>query len=407
MTEPRAHSIAEVVASGLCIGCGLCESVTKGRVKMAPTAKGSLRPVPNSDFTANEEATLLDCCPGVVATPINEAGTAKDPIWGHYKTMRYAWAGDPDTRFKGATGGVLTALGAHLVATGYAKFIMHVMPDPDRPMRSVWCLSESVKDVIARAGSRYGPTAPLAGLEIALSRAERFAIIAKPCDLNAVLRYARHDPRIEEQLVMTLAMVCGGQSRLTKSQLVLDEFELGENELSLFRYRGHGNPGPTRVETKDGRSFEKGYLEQWEDEGTWDLETRCKFCPDALGEAADIATLDVWPGGAPVGEDEGFNGIITRTMRGEGLMRQAVEAGTLVLGEELDPRNLDDMQPHQVRKKQNLSARFEGLRRAGIAPIRTPDLRIDELGERISDEDRDRQIDGVMERIAAGRVRES
>ena len=39
---------------------------------------------------------------------------------------------------------------------------------------------------------------------------------------------------------------------------------------------------------------------------------RCKICPDAIGESADVAALDTWPGGSPKGEDEGFNAVIAR-----------------------------------------------------------------------------------------------
>ncbi len=96
-------------------------------------------------------------------------------------------------------------------------------------------------------------------------------------------------------------MVCGGQSRLKKSTALLDEYWVKE-ELSLFRYRGYGNPGLNRIETKDGHAFEKTYLELWEDKAGWEIETRCKLCPDSLGEAADIAAFDVWPGGSPICE---------------------------------------------------------------------------------------------------------
>ena len=51
----------------------------------------------------------------------------------------------------------------------------------------------------------------------------------------------------------------------------------------------------------------------WEDEGKWRLQFRCKICADAIGELADIAVCDAWPGGGPTGEDEGFNGFIART----------------------------------------------------------------------------------------------
>lgn len=63
-------------------------------------------------------------------------------------------------------------------------------------------------------------------------------------------------------------------------------------EVTSFRYRGNGNPGPTRVETSDGRSFELTYQEMWEDEATWQIQTRCKICHDATGEGADIAASD-------------------------------------------------------------------------------------------------------------------
>ena len=43
----------------------------------------------------------------------------------------------------------------------------------------------------------------------------------------------------------------------------------------------------------------------WEDEATWRLQSRCKICPDAIGEAADIVVGDTWPDATPVGEDAG------------------------------------------------------------------------------------------------------
>lgn len=381
-----ARTIAEIVARDLCIGCGLCEAVTGGRVKMAMTRRGSLRPVPADGFTPAEEATLVSACPGAVAEARAEPGCRSDPVWGAYRSMVRAWAGHPGVRFEGATGGVLTALGVHALDTGRVEFVLHVGADPDRPMRSRWVISETPESVRANTASRYGPTAPLAGLGAALDRGRPFAVIAKPCDLGAVHALSRTDRRVDELCVLRLALVCGGQSRLSKSQAVLDEFGLDEDEVALFRYRGHGNPGPTVVETRDGRRFTKTYLELWEDESGWEIETRCKFCPDALGEAADVASADIWPGGAPTGEDEGFNGIIVRTAAGEQLVASAADAGDLVLDGPITPREFDDFQPHQVRKKEALAARYQGLADAGVAPIETRGLRIEELGRRLDPE---------------------
>ena len=398
-----ARSIAAIVATDLCIGCGLCEALTGGRVKMVMTTAGSLRPSPADGFTPQEEAQLLSACPGAVAEPRVEAGSGSDPVWGAYRSMARAWAGHPDVRYRGATGGVLTALGMHALRTGRVDFALHVGADPERPMRSRWVMSETPESVRANTSSRYGPTAPLAGLGAALDRGQPFAVIAKPCDLGAVHALSATDPRVDELCAIRLALVCGGQSRLSKSQAVLEEFGVDEDDVALFRYRGHGNPGATVVGTRAGDRFTKTYLDMWADESGWDVELRCKLCPDALGEAADVAAADIWPGGAPTGEDKGFNGIIVRTEAGEELVASAATAGELVLGDPLTPRDFDNFQPHQVRKKEALAARYEGLADAGVAGIKTRGLRISELGRRIDSERSAVERAGARRRAEAAR----
>lgn len=398
--SPR--SIAEVVANDLCIGCGLCEAVTDGRVTMTMTAAGSLRPSPVAAITTEEDRVLTAACPGVVAPVRVDGGEPKlDPVWGAHRSMVMAWAGEPDVRFRAATGGVLTALGRQLVASGEVAFVLHVGADPDVPTRSRWIMSETPDDVLANTGSRYGPTAPLAGLNVALDREEPFALIAKPCDLGVVHARAAADRRVDELCRYRLAMVCGGQSRLTKTLAVLDGFGFAEDEVTLMRYRGHGNPGPTRVETRSGAARELSYLDMWAEESGWQLETRCKLCPDALGECADVAAADAWPGGAPTGEDEGFNAIVVRTAAGERLVAEAVDAGRLVLGGPVTAEQLDDYQPHQVRKKVALSARYRGMADVGIPPIHAPDLRLEELGTRLDTEAAEAQRAGTLQRFQA------
>ena len=110
--------------------------------------------------------------------------------------------------------------------------------------------------VLEGAGSRYGPAAPLVDFCAALDRAEPFALIAKPCDIGAVRNLASHDPRVDQFMRYALTFVCGGASDLTKSEQVLGQFGVERQEVTSFRHRGNGNPGPTRVETSDGRSFE-------------------------------------------------------------------------------------------------------------------------------------------------------
>ena len=399
-------SVSEIVETGLCIGCGLCESVTGGRVRMVTTAQGSLRPDLSAPISVDDEASILSGCPGVRSRPANADCSDRDPLWGHFIDARMAWAGDPDIRFRAASGGALTALGVEALAAGAVDFILHVSADPANPMRSVWKISETEAEVIAGMGSRYGPVAPLAGLETALARGRPFAVIAKPCDLTALHNLARTDPRVDALCVLRLAMVCGGQSKLTKSQAVLQEFSVAEPELTVFRYRGYGNPGPLRVETGDGRSFEKTYGDLWADASGWELETRCKLCPDALGETADLVALDTWPGSDPVGEDEGFNAVVVRTEAGRALVEGAAESGRLTLGEAVSAETLTDFQPHQLRRKQRLRARYEGRTKADMPNIDTDGFSLDTLDADLGDDDRQAERVGAYNRAVSGRFSE-
>ena len=142
-----------------------------------------------------------------------------------------------------------------------------------------------------------------------------------------------------------------------------------EDELSIFRYRGFGNPGRMNIKTKDGREYDSEYNSYWGEESTWRVPFRCKICPDAIGESADVAALDTWRGGSPKGEDEGFNAAIVRTKKGLDLMNDAAKAGFIHIGDKLKIEDIDDFQPHQVNKKKAVYARHLGMTKNDLPTI--------------------------------------
>ena len=110
---------------------------------------------------------------------------------------------------------------------------------------------------------------------------------------------AKSDERVDRYCKYIFTLVCGGFQELTKSQEFIDSFNVKEEELEEFRYRGFGNPGRMYIKTKDQREFDKDYNSFWGDESNWKVPFRCKICPDAIGESSDIAALDTWRGGSP------------------------------------------------------------------------------------------------------------
>jgi coenzyme F420 hydrogenase subunit beta len=404
-------TLDEIVANGLCIGCGLCRSIVgEGRVDLVMTPEGRERPLARRALDEDELARINAVCPGTRiggADPAQQGEAAtSDTVWGSAECLSIGYAGDPAARFRGSTGGVLTALGQFLLSSGRVKFILHVGAAKSAPMRSERRLSFDDAAVLEGAGSRYGPAAPLVDFTQILDRGEPFALIAKPCDVTAVRNLARLDPRVDRWMRYALAFVCGGASDLAKSEEVLERFDVDEAELALFRYRGYGNPGPTRIETRDGRAFELTYQQLWEDEAKWMIQPRCKICPDAIGIGADIAASDVWPGGGPSGEDEGFNGILVRTRRGRELYDAAIAAGALVIERAASFADFDLFQPHQVRKRRAVWARFKGMAAAGKPVPTVTDLGLEDCARQNSLSDNLAEARGSRDRASAGRLGE-
>ncbi|MWD25975.1 coenzyme F420 hydrogenase [Aquicoccus sp. SCR17] len=362
MSHPE--SIRDIVRYGLCTGCGLCESLGGDRLPMKVNAEGHLRPDVSGGVDPEVEREVLAACPG-----LNQSGTGaprRSAIWGPYESVTLGHARDEGLRFAASSGGVTSAAASFLLERGVADVVLHVAPDPERPMRSVACASRSPEEVRDRVGARYGPAGPLAPLHALLDGGERIAVVAKPCDIAAVRNLARRDPRVNEQVLALVTFFCAGLPGLRVSENIVGKYGLVEDEVAQLRYRGQGCPGPTRIEAADGRVWEQTYQETWSSELTQGIQFRCKICPDSTGEQADLVCGDAWDGGEgnPLDDSAGHNVVLARTARGQRLLDEMRAAERV----ELEPLALEQMaamQPHQARRKSQVLARLAGLRVAG------------------------------------------
>ena len=126
---------------------------------------------------------------------------------------------------------------------------------------------------------------------------------------------------------------------------------------------------------------------------------RCKICPDAIGECSDLAALDTWSGGSPAGEDEGFNAVIARTEKGINLLNDAIKAGYIEKGDDLNIDDINDFQPHQVNKKKAVYARHLGMKKGGLPTLQTDGLRIKELYDKNDKDYNAKEEEGTSSRI--------
>ena len=399
------NQLSDIVDNGLCIGCGLCQSIAgKDKIEVTMTSKGRLEPKEISKISPEIFKKIVNVCPGTIVEglPKEEVNqSAKhNLVWGYYLSLCYTWSTDKKIRFESSTGGLLNGLSIYLLETKKVKFILHTAADPKKPMRSLPKFSYSKEELLNCEGrSRYGPTAPLEKFHEALDLSQPFAFVGKPCDISAIRQLSKIDTRVNQLCKYLLTLVCGGFAEFTKAQEFIESFNVKEDELSIFRYRGYGNPGKMYIKTKDGREYDREYNSFWGEESTWRVPFRCKICPDAIGESADIAALDTWRGGSPKGEDEGFNAAIVRTKKGLDLLNEAAKTGFIHIGDKLEIEDISDFQPHQVNKKKAVYARHQGMKKNNSPTINTKGLRIEELSKLNSVEFNRKEEDGITSRI--------
>ncbi len=416
MTHPA--NLKEIVENGLCAGCGLCESLAgRDRVRMTwVDPPGRLRPAILEELDPETEQSILRSCPGALldepCDPIRHGPDVReDTCFGPWIRVWKGFAADQEIQHRAASGGALTALAIHMLESGKVDLICHVKADKNRPMRSTSHVSYNRDDVLDASGSRYGPVAPLDRFHEILDMNRPFAVIGKPCDISGVHNMRKIDTRVNELVRYTLAFSCGTFADLDSSRQMLERTGFpggkdGEDNLTVYRYRGYGCPGPTRAIDTDGRIYDERYLDFWYGPHGWTHQFRCRICADPTGEATDVSVADAWPGGAPVIDEwGGYNTFVSRTVVGNDLMVDAIEAGVLKV-EEHDIDIMYDVQPHQVEKKQGLNARLDAMESFGSILPDFRNVRLDAAAAQQSPSFHEENRSGMVERLQNGIARE-
>lgn len=384
-------TIADIVDNGLCTGCGGCvAALDRSDVRMEMETEGFLRPT-KVELSAAERKILKATCGGLTVEHAVPKDAGYHTLWGPLKRVATGYAIDEEVRYKGSSGGVLSALAIHLVESGAVDFVLSTAADPQDPIGTEAGTRRDRAAIISSAGSRYAPSTPLAELETHLRNDRPFVFVGKPCDIVSLRRMAKSDPRIDALIPYKLAFFCAGVPSREGSLAVLKQLGVNYDELAKFQYRGDGWPGLARAERHDGEQFTMDYNSSWGTILNKHLQFRCKICPDGTGEFADIACADAWYGkdGYPDFEERaGRSLIVARTQEGLDLLNQAIAAGAIKT-ESLPVDEIAKMQPYQVNRKSNALARAAALwtvrrigpryRRLGLIPLFLSTPKVEQL----------------------------
>jgi coenzyme F420 hydrogenase subunit beta len=364
---PQAESLRRVRRGALCSGCGGCAAIAPDAIRMEAEAPGYLRPRQTAPLTEAQDRMIRAVCPGLGET-ISAGSRRDDSLWGPYVSAATGWATDPAIRHAGSSGGVLTALALHLVASGRVDAVLTNMADPDMPIGNVATVVADRRGAVAAAGSRYAPSAPLSGLPALVASGKRHAFIGKPCDAAALRALAAADPAVARAFPVVLSFFCAGVPSHRGGEEILAAMGTTLAQTRAFRYRGNGWPGMARADLNDGTHREMSYHDSWGGILTRHVQHRCKVCADGTGMAADLVCADAWESdadGYPVfAERDGVSLVLARTPLGAELIAGAVASGVVTTAP-FDMAALPAMQPGQRFRRRVVLARLIALALAG------------------------------------------
>ncbi|HJW76744.1 MAG TPA: Coenzyme F420 hydrogenase/dehydrogenase, beta subunit C-terminal domain [Thermoleophilia bacterium] len=319
--------VQHIYDAGLCELCGTCVGVCpEGAISMAwDLDAGYVLRVDRALCT--DCGTCIDVCPG-------DGFDYSDGAWwrerngdaprrdflGPWRTLHFGWASDPDVRHAGASGGVATAILQGALAHGLIDAAVVIGMDPDNALAGRALLARSADEVAAARGSKYTTINSNVLLRTVREEPGRYAVVGLPCHLQGLRRAQKRLPVLRERVGFALGIFCGLTNLPRATWLAARRAGVDPDSITSVGYRGPGWPGGLRLTSRSGTVKEVPYPDYHDGfVGAW-VPLRCRLCPDALAELADVSVGDAWLdrfSGTP-----GVSDLIVRTEAGERFMEE-------------------------------------------------------------------------------------
>jgi len=326
----------EVVAKGLCTGCGACATVCP-RCEIDFSAEGW--PVLQDTDDCVKCALCAVHCPSSfsIAEIVEEKmfSGERDEL-GYYIRRFSARASDPEIRQQAQDGGVTSAIVKYM----FEKDMIDgaVLCKADENFVGSPFLATSWDEASQAAKSKYNICPNLVGLKKARDEGlKRVLLVGLPCHIAAYRKIEEYGPRsLSEIVVMTVGIFCSENFCRT----MISEF-LPQVGVEPRKIRKMDIKGLFRVETEDG--VVEVPLQKMKDY----VNPGCLACSDFSAELADISV-------GAVGAPAGWCSVLARTEKGNQLLRRMKREGVLETGKLVKPKTL---------KRMSASKRLRGNRK--------------------------------------------
>jgi len=349
-------NVADVSAWRLCVGCGLCVDVCpENNISLVNINDRGLRPACDID-NCKHCHKCLSVCPGIeLLNDYEKDGQISSLIksWGPILEIWEGYASDRDIRYKGSSGGVVTALEWFCIREKGMAGVLHIKADEKNPCNNIPTFSKTKKELLGATGSRYAPAAPCMGIDWMRNVNGKCVFVGKPCDVAAFRKIQSIDEKVDSNAGLAISLFCAGTPSSAGTKRILSSLGWEQCQVDSIRYRDCGWPGMTTVTFKNSSNSSKQitYERSWGQILCNYVQLRCRLCPDNTGQFADISCGDPWYKETD-GEDIGRSLVLVRNDNGKDILHQAMEAGYVQLKKVGESALINSQKPLLNSKRQ-------------------------------------------------------
>lgn len=374
--------IENVIASGMCVGCGACAVARPDLYAIQMTQAGHFQA---RTIAIGTDDRLSQLCPmsGSSASETEIARglypeLAEDEQIGRHLTTFAAHVAEGDFRERGGSGGLVSWLLAELFRRGDIDAVMHVKPaepDDNDGLLFRFAISESEQEMAGGAKSRYYPIEMSGVLAVLQESPKRYAVVGLPCFIKAVRLMQKEGLMPADRTPFCIGLVCGHLKSRHFAEYLSRQKGAEPGSLVSFDFR---RKLMDRRASDYGFAYQRGPAAVAVSEEVWPMasvrgrdwgeglfkNSACEFCDDVLAECADIAIGDAWLPGY-VADPLGTNIVVTRNPYIDHVIKEGVQRGAVVTGP-ADVAAVIQSQASGLRhRREGLAHRLERRRLAG------------------------------------------
>ena len=342
-----------VVHPSLCTSCGICAGICPvGCISMVEMGDGFSAVIDQSRCLVKCNA-CSNVCPSLngwyTKTQVSEYKRIKyGHLCGPYINLYSGWSNDPVIRRSGASGGLATHIIKFLFENKEIDSAILVRSKKNASLDLESYLALNVNDIYRGSKSKYQLVPFGDSLREAIDKkVKRLAVVGLPCHIQAIYRAQEYGGFLKTRVAVKIAIFCGHNVTRDFLQFFIDKERLHKDQLKSVTYRQGDwyNSDYVVFETNDKivrLPFRTSYLNSvWK--GNLFSQKACAFCPDVVGESADISLGDAWLSDF-VGNKEGASLCLTKTKKGQEIIDKLSKSGCLGLTK----RPIEDLFAAQV-----------------------------------------------------------